>query len=83
MRKKSPSINYKAMPNPKFVKDFYDASKYELVVTMRVKNIVPRPNCNENRKELKARLKNERINKIIDLDGIRNAEEFREKYGLL
>ena len=50
---------------------------------MRVKDIVPKPNCNENRKELIARLKNERINKIIDLDGIRNAEEFREKYGLL
>ena len=83
MSKKSPWINYKAMPNQNFVKNFEESSKFELVVTMRIKDVIPKPNCNENRNELIVRLKKQGINKIIDLKEIKNAKEFRERFGLL
>jgi hypothetical protein len=79
MNKKSPPINYKEeIRNPKYNKELRDAKKFELCVTMRLKDIVPKPNCNENIDELITRLKKNGVYKALDLDGITDAIKFRE-----
>ena len=79
MNKKSSPINYKkTIPNPDYTKEFSDAVKYELCVTMRLKDIEPKPNCYENRKDLITRLKRNGVGKAVDLGGINSAKLFRE-----
>lgn len=79
MSRRSRSINYETtFPNPEFTKDFGKAVKYELCVTLRLTEIEPKPNCNENRKDLIIRLKRDGIYKAIDLNGINSAKELRK-----
>lgn len=81
MNKKSPPINYKEeIRNPKYIKELRDANKFELCVTMRLQDIVPKPNCNENKDELITRLKRNGVYKTVDLDGIIDAKKFRETF---
>ena len=79
MINKSPSINYKGVfVNPKYTKDFKDTVKYELTVTMRLKDIEPSPNCYENRADLIKRLRENSVYKAVDLGGIHDAKELRK-----
>lgn len=79
MNKKSPPIDYKeVIHSPKYRKELEDATNFELCVTMRLKDIVPKPNCHENKDELITRLKKNGLYKAVDLDGIINAKKFRE-----
>ena len=78
MRKKSPPIKYREeFPNPKFTKELKQAIKYELSVTMRLKNIKPAPNCNENKEDLIKRLREKELYKAVDLGGISNEKKLR------
>lgn len=82
MAKKSPSINYKeTITNPKFTKEFEEANTFELCVTMRLKELESRPNCNEKKEDLILRLKRNGIYKAVDLRGIPNAKALRKSLG--
>ena len=76
--KKSSPINYNEVIPARFTKNFDEVVKYELCVTVRVANVEPKPNCNENRKDLITRLKRNGVYKAVDLGGINSAKQLRK-----
>jgi hypothetical protein len=82
MANKAAAINYREVVPPNFIKDFSEATKFELCVSIRVSDIEPKPNCNENRDDLITRLKRNGIHKAVDLGGLKDAKELRRTLNL-
>jgi len=76
---KSTRLNYEILPEYfGFSKNLEGADKFELVATMRVKDIIPKPDCNEKKGDLIKRLRQAGMEKALDLKGIKNPEELRD-----
>lgn len=76
---KSKSLDYSEVPKYfEFSNTLESADKFELVATMRVKDVSPKPDCNEKKGDLLKRLRHSGIEKALDLKGIKNAEELRD-----